>query len=184
MNAEELKSVLDAHLKWANGELNGGRADLRGADLQGAYLRGAYLRGADLQGAYLRGAYLRGADLRGADLQGAYLQGAYLQGAYLRGADLREAYLQGADLRGADLLGADLQGAYLQGAYLPMICKWLHGIIDQKIKIGCKVKSIEDWDKFFESDEVYETPRNDNDFKQIQAVYEAYKAYLTFINKP
>lgn len=45
-------------------------------------------------------------------------------------------------------------------------------------------KTIEDWDEFFASDEVYSTERNTNDFKQIQAVYESYKAYLTFLNIP
>jgi len=194
MNKEELKSVLDSHLKWVNGELDGKRAylreaDLRGADLQGAYLRGADLQGADLRGAYLQGAdlqgaYLRGADLRGADLQGAYLRGADLRGAYLQGADLRGADLREADLRGADLREADLRGAYLQGAVMPMICRWSHGIVDGMIKIGCKTKSIEDWDKFFESDKVYETQRNTDDFTHIRAVFESYKAYLNVINKP
>jgi hypothetical protein len=68
-------------------------------------------------------------------------------------------------------------------AYLPIFCKWTHSIKGNEIKIGCKSKTIEDWDSFFASNEVYSTERNTEDFKQIQAVYEAYKAYLTFLNK-
>jgi hypothetical protein len=78
--------------------------------------------------------------------------------------------------------GADLSGANLSGAKMPMICKWPHSIVDGKIRIGCKVKSIEEWDIFFNSDEVYLTERNTQDFKQIRAVFESYKAYINVLN--
>ena len=169
-------------------------ANLRGANLIDANLRGANLSGADLSGANLSGADLRGANLRGANLidanlRGANLRGADLSGADLRGADLRGANLIDADLRGADLSGANLRGADLSGAknkeqaYLPIFCKWSHCIIGNKIKVGCKEKTIEEWEVFFNSNEEYETSRNSEDFKQIQAVFEAYKGYLTFLNK-
>ena len=145
-------------------------ADLSGADLYGANLRGADLRGAYLSGADLYGANLRGADLRGADLSDADLSGAYLSSAYLSGADLSSAYLSGADLS--------------DSIKVPMYCKWVHGITNGNlIHIGCVKKTIEEWDLFFASDKVIQTERNTNEFKQIQAVYEAYKAYLTFLNK-
>jgi len=180
------------HADLRHADLSG--ADLRHADLRGAYLRHADLRHADLRGADLSGAYLRGADLSGAYLSGADLSGADLSGAYLRHADLRHADLRGADLSGAylrhaDLRHADLRGADLSGAKnkeqacLPIFCKWSHCIIGDKIKIGCKEKTIEEWEVFFGSNEEYETSRNIEDFKQIQAVFEAYKGYLTFLNK-
>jgi hypothetical protein len=103
--------------------------------------------------------------------------------ADLSGADLSGADLLGADLSGADLRGADLSGADLRGAYLPIYCKWNHSIQDDKIRIGCKLQTIQEWDLFFESDEVYETQRNTQEFKQIEAVYLAYKSYLTHLNK-
>jgi len=128
MDTNELKTVLENHRKWLNGEPGGVRADFYRADLVMAILGGAYLRGADLRGADLRGANLRGADLEGADLRWANLRGAILEGANLRwanlrgaileGANLRGAYLRGADLRGANLRGADLRGADLEGADL------------------------------------------------------------------
>ena len=102
----------------------------------------------------------------------------------LSGADLHGANLYGADLSRANLYGADLHGANLSGAVkIPITCKWGHGITDGLIHIGCEKRSIEDWDKFFASDEVITTERNTPEFKQIQAVYEAYKAYLNFLNK-
>jgi len=154
-----------------------------GADLYGANLEGADLRGADLYGANLYGANLYGANLRGADLYGANLYGANLYGANLEGADLRGADLEGANLYGANLYGANLEGAKnKEQAYLPIFCKWSNAIIGDKIKIGCKEKTIEEWDLFFASDETYETDRNTEDFKQIKAVYLAYKAYLKHLN--
>ena len=133
--------------------------------------------------ANLSGANLRSADLRSANLSGANLSGADLTGANLIGDDLSGANLIGADLIGADLTGANLIGADLIGAIMPIFCKWsTHGIVGGKIRIGCETRSIEDWDIFFASDEIITTPRNTQEFKQIRAVYESYKAYLTVLN--
>ncbi|WP_396195949.1 pentapeptide repeat-containing protein [Flavobacterium sp.] len=156
-------------------------ADLRSADLESANLYSADLRSADLESANLYSADLRSANLRSADLRSADLRSANLYSADLRSADLRSADLRSANLESANLYSADLRSAKNKDkAYLPIFCKWNHSIIGNKIKIGCKEKTIEEWDVFFESDEIYKTQRNTEDFKQIQAVYEAYKAYLTF----
>jgi hypothetical protein len=68
-------------------------------------------------------------------------------------------------------------------AYLPMFCKWATSIIGNKIQIGCKEKTIEEWENFFNSHLTYETSRETDDFKQIQAVFESYKTYINFLNK-
>jgi hypothetical protein len=44
--------------------------------------------------------------------------------------------------------------------------------------IGCKSKTIKEWDAWFKSDEEFETPRNTPEFKQIHAMYLAYKSYI------
>ena len=143
------------------------KVNLTGANFRSADLRSAYLTGANLTGAYLTSSDLRGANCRGADLTSA---------------DLTGADLTGADLTGADLTGADLTGANLTGAIkLPIYCKWSHGITDGLIHIGCEKRSIEDWDIFFNSNQVIQTPRNTEEFKKIQAVYLAYRAYLTHL---
>ena len=46
MDKQELKNILDKHLKWLRGENGGKRADLFEADLSGANLFGADLFGA------------------------------------------------------------------------------------------------------------------------------------------
>ena len=63
-----------------------------------------------------------------------------------------------------------------------MYCKWTHGITNGNlIHIGCKQRTIEEWDLFFKSDDKITTERNTTEFKRIEAVYLAYKAYLTHL---
>ena len=114
----------------------------------------------------------------------ANLSDADLSGADLRLANLSDADLSGADFRRANLIDADLRRAKnIETAYLPIFCKWTPCIIGDKIKIGCKEKTIEEWDYFFASNETFETSRDSEQFKQIEAVYLAYKAYYLHLNK-
>ena len=53
MDKQELKNILDKHLKWLRGENGGKRANLSGANLSGADLFGADLSGANLSRANL-----------------------------------------------------------------------------------------------------------------------------------
>ncbi len=117
VSPEELKNILEAHLKWKESEMKEGkradlvRANLANANLQEAALAEANLEGADLRFANLQEADLRGVNLQKADLDEAHLQGANLIVANLQRAKLLEAKLQGADLRKAKLQGADLRKA-------------------------------------------------------------------------
>ena len=164
--AETIKEAVEkavkegAYLEWAN--------------LGDANLEGANLVDANLEGAYLGGAYLGDANLRGANFEGANLRGANLEGANLEGANLRDANLESANLGNSKNLDKTIK--------LPMYCKWSHGITNGNlIHIGCEKRTIEEWDRFFNSDEKLSTERGTEQFKQIQAVYEAYKAYLNFL---
>ena len=69
---------------------------------------------------------------------------------------------------------ADLSGAIK----VPIFCKWSLGITEGMIHIGCEKRTIEEWDEFFAGDTIIKTQRNTDEFKQIKAVYNAYKAYL------
>ena len=153
-------------------------ADLRNADLRNANLSNANLWNADLWNADLRNADLRNADLRNANLSNANLWNADLWNADLRNADLRNANLWNADLRNADLRDADLRDAKgIDAAYMPIYYTWSLAIKGDYIRIGCKEKTVEEWDKWFESEEVYETERGTEAFARIEASYKAYKAY-------
>ena len=129
MTTEQLKVVLELHIKWLRCEPDGKRANLYGANLRGADLRDANLYGANLRDANLRDADLRDADLRDADLRDANLYGANLRGADLRDADLRDANLRGADLRDAKNL-----------PFIPMSCPDTGSFIGFKKASGFIVK--------------------------------------------
>ena len=156
------------------------------ANLWNADLRNANLSDADLWNADLWNANLSDANLRNADLSDANLSDADLRNANLSDADLWNANLWNANLSDANLSDANLRNAKNldKTVKLPMYCKWTHGItIGNLIHIGCEKRTIEEWDLFFASDKIISTERNTPEFKQIQAVYEAYKSYLNFLSK-
>ena len=137
-----------------------------------------------LEQAIKENANLRGATLRDATLRGATLINANLEGANLEGANLEGATLRGANLRGANLYNANLEDAKnKETAILPIFCKWSYGIKGDLIIIGCKQKTIEEWDIWFNSNEEYSTRRNTDDFKQIESVYNSLKSYYLTLNK-
>ena len=104
-------------------------------------LLAAYAEGRrDFIGANLEDANLRGANLWGANLWGAILRGANLWGAILRGANLRGANLEGANLRG--VIGNMKEIKFLQ------LDKWPIAYTADRLQIGCKNHSIEEWRGF------------------------------------
>ena len=124
------------------------------------------------------------ANLRNANLENANLENANLENANLENANLENANLENANLENANLRNANLRNAKnKETAILPIFCKWSYGIKGDLIIIGCKQKTIEEWDLWFDSEEEYPTSRNTKDFKQIQAVYNALKAYYLTLNK-
>ena len=104
MEKAKLDEILAKHLKWANGEEGGERANLSFANL----------RSANLSSADLSSANLRFADLCSADLSSASLRSADLSSADLSSADLSLADLSFADLSSADLSLANLSETFLQ----------------------------------------------------------------------
>ena len=157
-------------------------SNLRNSDLSGSDLSSSDLSGSDLSSSDLRNSNLRNSNLSGSDLSGSDLSGSNLRNSNLSGSDLSGSNLSGSDLRNSNLSGSDLSGSKnKETAMFPIFCKWNASIIGDEIKIGCKQMTIEDWDVFFESSEEFDTKRNTDDFKQIQAVYLAYKSYVTFL---
>ena len=112
---------------------------------------------------------------------GEFLGGEFLGGYFLGG------YFLGGEFRGGEFLGGYFLGGYFRGGYFlggVMIpnCKWVYGFqADGRIKLGCKVKTIEEWDAWFASDEVYTTPRGTDAFKRIEACYKVAKLYAELV---
>ena len=97
---------------------------------------------------------------------------------------LEQAVKENANLEYANLRNANLRNAKnKKNAILPIFCKWSYGIKEDLIVIGCKQKTIKEWDIWFNSNEEYSTRRNTDDFKQIEAVYNSLKSYYLTLNK-
>ena len=164
-------------------------ANLEYANLYNANLINANLINANLINANLVNANLMNANLINANLYNANLYNANLLNANLLNANLINANLVNANLMNANLYNANLYNSNLINAknketvILPIFCKWNYGIKGDLIKIGCVEKTIEQWDLWFDSEEEYSTSRNTKDFKQIQAIYNALKAYYLTLNK-
>ena len=119
------------------------------------------------------------ANLYDANLEYANLNNANLNNANLRNANLRNANLEYANLRNANLYNAKNK----ENAILPIFCKWSYGIKGDLIIIGCKQKTIEEWDIWFNSNDEHSTSRGTEEFKQIEAIYNALKYYYLTLNK-
>jgi hypothetical protein len=180
----QIKSIVGNILFEYEKENNTIKDTIEQAIKENANLKNANLNNANLKNANLENAYLYNANLYNANLENANLNNAYLYNANLENANLENANLYNANLYNANLYNANLENANLENAYLPLWCKWSFGFINDLIKIGCKEKSIEDWDAWFASTEEYSTKRGTEEFKRIQASYEAAKAYKLTMSKP
>jgi hypothetical protein len=148
------------------------------ADLSGSDLSYCNLSGSDLSGSDLSYCILRGSNLSNCDLSYCILSGSDLSNCYLSGSDL-----SGSDLSYCILRGSNLSNCNLSNCNLPIFAKWSFSIKNnQIIKIGCKEKTVDDWDLWFASTEEFDTKRGTPEFKQIEAMYLAHKAYLTHLN--
>ena len=102
---------------------------------------------------------------------------------------LEQAIKENANLYSANLYSANLNNANLYNAknketsFLPIFCKWSYGINGDLIVIGCKQKTIKEWDLWFNSNDEYSTSRGTEEFKQIEAIYNALKYYYLTLNK-
>ena len=94
------------------------------------------------------------------------------------------------NLSNANLFNADLSNAKLSNAKLSIFSKWAityYKNPENKIivKIGCKEKTIKDWDFFFSDKctEKFDTERNTIEFLRIKAEYKAVRTYLKTLGK-
>ena len=180
----QIKSVLGKVLFELEKENNTIKETLEQAVKDNANLRNANLYNANLRNANLYNANLENANLENANLYNANLYNANLYNANLYNANLENANLRNANLRNANLENANLRNAKnKENAILPIFCKWSYGIKGNIIIIGCKQKTIEEWDIWFNSNDEYSTSRGTEEFKQIEAIYNALKSYYLTLNK-
>ena len=168
-------------------QYNNGRRDFRGLDLRGVDLWNANLKQCDFSGVDFTGANLSRTALADCDFTGAKLTGVnlYMAVAFntkFISCDLSGAYFNSAVLSSAIFIGADLSGTFLEGypheLGPPREIDIRESEKDGKIRIGCKAKTMKNWDKFFKSKSVIETPRGTPKFQRIEDSYKCVRRHL------
>jgi hypothetical protein len=57
-------------------------------------------------------------------------------------------------------------------------CKWcIYITSDGQLSIGCKTRTVQQWDSWFAGTEEYETKRDSDDFRRIRAAYMGFVVY-------
>lgn len=74
----------------------------------------------------------------------------------------------------------DKNATFFSGWIVTGACKHpvAYHIQTKLIRIGCEIRSINDWDQFFDGGEYIFTPRNTEEFEQIQKSYQLAKIAL------
>jgi uncharacterized protein YjbI with pentapeptide repeats len=142
---------------------------------------GNFLGGDFLGGNFLGGDFLGGNFLGGDFLGGNFLGGNFLGGNFL-GGNFRGGNFFGGDFLGGNFFGGDFFGGDFLGGLMIPHCKWVYGQdCDGKIIIGCKRKTIQEWEEWFAGTEEFDSKRGSEDFKKIQACFEATKTFMNFM---
>ena len=89
---------------------------------------------------------------------------------------------EGGVWKGGVWEGGVWKGGVWEGGITSIKSKYIPLIDGNIIKIGCKDKTIEEWDKWFAGTENFETKRNTIEFKMIYAHYCAIKEYIRILN--
>ena len=181
---KEYATIKDAVEQAIKENVDLSNSDLRNSDLSNSDLRNSDFSYSDLRNSDFSNSNLRNSDFSYSDLSNSDLSYSDLSNSDLSNSDLRNSDFSYSNLRNSDFSYSNFSNSEnKKTSFLPLFCKWSFSIIGDKIQIGCEQKNIEEWDLFFNSSEVYSTERNTEDFKRIEAVYNACKAYLLTLNK-
>jgi len=167
----EAKTIREAVQKAVKENVSLSNSNLRNSDFRNSDLRNSILRDSDLSHSDFTNSDFTHSDLRNSDFTNSDFTNSIFRNSILTNSNFTNSIFSNSE---------NLD----KTTKLPIYCRWSHGITNGNlIHIGCEKRKIKDWDKFFNSDEKLLTERGTEQFKQIQAVYEAYKSYLTFLNK-
>jgi hypothetical protein len=183
---EDVDWDIYGNLIWKGGEFRGGY--FLGGEFRGGEFRGGEFLGGEFRGGYFLGGEFLGGEFLGGYFLGGEFRGGYFLGGEFRGGEFRGGYFLGGEFLGGEFLGGEFRGGYfLGGEFLGGVmnphCKWrVCGVMpDGRVKIGCKEKTMEEWDAWFAGTEEFETKRGTKDFAKIHAMFLSLKAYVIFL---
>jgi hypothetical protein len=147
---------------WEYGAWEGGTWE--GGTWKGGTWKGGIWRGGTWKGGTWLGGLWRGGTWKG----GAWLGGLWLYGTWKAGT-WEGGIWKGGTWKGGTWKGGTWKGGTWEDGYqAPARCKWSVLITpDYQVKVGCEVKTIEEWEAWLDSGEEFETPRSSPAFVDI-----------------
>jgi len=116
--------------------------------------------------------------------EGGLWEGGIWVGGRWEGGTWRNGIWRNGIWRNGRWEGGRWEGGLWEGGFRIPMSKWFVTVSNDKlVKIGCKVKTIPEWDEWFAGSEEFDTPRDSEEFKLIRANYEAVKAFHLNMNK-
>jgi uncharacterized protein YjbI with pentapeptide repeats len=153
------------------------------ADLNDSVFFKSILRLCSFKSAYMLHCDLRLSDLTGANFSNTILTHSTFKGSNLTQCRFYLTILDFCDLTGANLKGCNLVNSSKQETKLPLQCKWEFGIKGDEIFVGCQSKTALEWEEWLESEKIFLTLRDDEEFKNIRACIIAAIAYWDALNE-
>lgn len=159
--------LIDSNFIWECGTWKNGVWKL-GTWKDGLWMKGVWLNGTWEKGVWLDGIWYNGIWYDGKCEEGFWHGGTWKNGFWRKGL-----WYDGIWEDGIWMDGTWYRGTWLGGLEYNFRCKHKIGINckTNQIKIGCKIKTIKEWDKWFAGKETYETERNTEEFKLIYENY-------------
>ena len=148
----------------------------------GTWISGKWHNGAWYNGVWWNGTWENGTWNWGTWKEGVWNDGTWNDGTWKGGIWKRGFWERGLWHNGIWLAGTWKTGVWESGyqtirfKYSPLF------VSPTQIKIGCKIKTREEWDEWFAGDEEYSTRRETSTFKLIEANYNAFIAYAETLN--
>ncbi len=163
--------IIDGLVHWHSGTWNNGTWN------DGTWKNGVWKGGIWKRGFWERGLWHNGTWLSGTWCSGTWISGIWEEGTWYNGTWERGLWHNGTWLSGTWKSGVWESGYQtIRFKYSPLF------VSPTQIKIGCKIKTRDEWDAWFASDEEYSTRRETSTFKLIEANYNAFIAYAETLN--
>ena len=145
--------------------------------LGGRWYNGVWHDGVWHDGRWYNGVWHDGEWYNGVWHDGVWYNGVWRGGVWHDGRWYNGVWYNGT-WYGGEWRGGEWHGGEWHGGRSSVRSKYVPTWDGSRISIGCKAKSIPEWDAWFAGDEQYETPRDTEAFRLIHAHYQAIRAWV------
>jgi len=163
--------IINGVVVWNDGTWKSGIWE-NGVWKYGVWNNGIWKNGTWKSGVWNDGTWNNGIWNNGIWENGVWKYGIWENGIWKNGAWKSGAWKSGTWENGTWSGGFSL----LKSKYIPLINKNI-------IRLGCKQKTVEEWNEWFSGTEEFETKRGTKEFQMIYAHFKACEAYINAMNQ-